>query len=219
MSKTNGLSAAAQRIQNVRDHLSPDTRVMGWRLRTDKVLRTFAHLSRDVLTFVGYSGMGYENEAEMLERAAQILANHDPKTTFVNIGVTAEGIGAVYPLARALGFQTTGIVSRVSLDYPGSISSDVNLIFIMGDKVWGGNLPGTHDLSPTSEAMVRCSTRVVAIGGNEISRDELTGAQRLGIPIEYYPAEINHANRIQRAAARGEPTPVDFSGAAAERFA
>ena len=44
-----------------------------------------------VLTFLGYSGAEYENKAGMLEQAAKILAQFDPKATIVNIGATAAG--------------------------------------------------------------------------------------------------------------------------------
>ena len=45
-----------------------------------------------VLTFAGYSGAGYENVDRMLAEAAAILDRHDPKTTVVNIGATADGL-------------------------------------------------------------------------------------------------------------------------------
>jgi len=58
---------------------------------------------RQVLSFAGYSGAGYEDEAAMLALAARVLDGQDPAQVLVNIGATAEGIGAVYALARQRG--------------------------------------------------------------------------------------------------------------------
>jgi hypothetical protein len=187
-------------------------------MKPNEVVRFLRLLNRDVLTFVGYSGMGYEDEQAMLAIARAELEGRDPAKTIINIGVTGDGIGVVYSLARSMGFVTSGIVSRVCLDYPAQLSPDVNLVFFVADRGWGGNLSGSNQLSPTSEAMVRASTSIVAIGGNEVSRDELSGARRLGIPINYYPAELNHQNADSRAKKRGEQPPESYSGAAHAHF-
>ena len=63
-----------------------------------------------VLTFLGYSGAGYEDEAALLG-TLPVLDQYSPSTTIVNIGVTPDGIGRVYELARQRGFPTSGIVS------------------------------------------------------------------------------------------------------------
>ena len=60
---------------------------------------------RQVLSFAGYSGAGYQDEAAMLALAGQVLDGQDPAQVMVNIGATAEGIGAVYALARWTGFR------------------------------------------------------------------------------------------------------------------
>ena len=59
---------------------------------------------KTVLTFLGYSGAEYESPARMLADAAAVLAGQDPSRVIVNIGATADGIGAVYALARQRGF-------------------------------------------------------------------------------------------------------------------
>ena len=76
--------------------------------------------------------------------ARGVLARHDPKTTLVNIGGTADGIGAVYTLAKKLGFETTGILSERGLRYPETLSPAVDHLCIMQDEQYGGTLPGTH---------------------------------------------------------------------------
>ena len=43
-----------------------------------------------VLTFVGYYGAGYEDQASMLQQAERIRGEFDPQSTIVNIGATAE---------------------------------------------------------------------------------------------------------------------------------
>src|SRR5215510_10587994 len=71
----------------------------------------FKGKQKTVLTFVGYSGAGYEDEVAMRKEAERVLGEYDPAKTIVNIGATPEGIGAVYELAKRKGFLTTGIVS------------------------------------------------------------------------------------------------------------
>ena len=72
------------------------------------VLAFFAAQKKTVLTFLGYSGAGYELPDEMLVEAGKVLDRFNPATTTVNIGATTDGIGAVYALAKARGFVTTG---------------------------------------------------------------------------------------------------------------
>jgi hypothetical protein len=66
---------------------------------------------KTVLTFVGYPGAGYEDQASMLQQAERIRGEFDPESTIVNIGATAEDVGAIYELAKRKGFVTAGIVS------------------------------------------------------------------------------------------------------------
>jgi hypothetical protein len=57
------------------------------RVATPEEIRTFFENKKmKVLTFLGYSGAEYENKAMMLEQAARILNQFDPRTTIVNIG-------------------------------------------------------------------------------------------------------------------------------------
>jgi hypothetical protein len=65
----------------------------------------FQKKQKTVLTFVGYSGAGYEDEASMLKQAERILEEFDPAKTIVNIGATPEGIGAIYAMAKGTDFQ------------------------------------------------------------------------------------------------------------------
>ena len=163
-----------------------------------------------VLTFLGYSGAEYENKAAMLDHAAGILDRFDPKQTIVNIGATAEGIGAVYETAKRKGFLTAGIVSTQAKENNVELSPCVDVVFYVKDATWGGIVPGTKQLSPTSTAMVETSDVMVAIGGGEVARDELTAARRSGRKVEFIPAEMNHEIARQKALKKGQSAPTDF---------
>jgi hypothetical protein len=154
----------------------------------------------------------------MLAIARKGLSRIPPDTVLINIGATASGIGAVYPLAKAMGFTTTGIVSSVAAEHMENISDAVDYVCFVADTQWGGKVKDTDRLSPTSQAMVACSDVLVAIGGGEVTRDELLAGKALGRPVYFYPAEVSHHHLIQRAYKRNEPTPGSFWGAAHEVF-
>ena len=164
---------------------------------------------RQVLTFLGYSGAGYQNLAAALAEAASVLAAHDPARTTVNIGATADGIGAVYRLARSRGFATMGIVSSLALESGATWAAEVDRIYVVEDTTWGG--AGADGLlSPTSAAMVAVSDEMVAIGGGAIARDELMAARREGKRCRFIPAESNHEIARQKARSAGKPVPASF---------
>jgi predicted Rossmann-fold nucleotide-binding protein len=166
-----------------------------------------------VLTFLGYSAAEYENKAAMLEQATRILDEFDPRAMIVNIGATPEGMGAVYEIAKQKGFLTTGIVSTQAKENNVKLSRCVDVVFYVRDATWGGFTPGTERLSPTSTAMVENSDVIVAIGGGEVSRDELIAAKRLGKKVQFIPADMNHEIARERARQRGQLAPTDFRGA------
>jgi hypothetical protein len=171
-----------------------------------------------VLTFVGYSGAGYEDEAWMLKEAERVLGEYDPAKTIVNIGATPEGIGAVYELAKRKGFLTTGIVSSQARQYNVKLSPFVDYAFYVEDSAWGGLVPGTEELSPTSKAMVENSDVIIGIGGGEVARDELLAARRSGKKVHFIPADMNHQKARESARKKKLPEPTDFRGAANAAF-
>ncbi len=182
------------------------------------VMAFFKKQGKTVLTFLGYSGDEYENRQAMLDAARSVLAPLDVKKVIVNIGATTDGIGVVYEVAKARGFTTTGIVSTQARETKATLSPCVDHVFFVPDATWGGLIDGQR-LSPTSTAMVGVSQTIVAIGGGEISRDELAAAERAGQATRFIPADMNHRIARERAQRRGEPEPTDFSGpvAAARR--
>jgi hypothetical protein len=194
-----------------------NNRVVGWKMTPSEARGFFAGRGKTVLTLLGFS-VDYQSEAALRQTVREILLGYSPESTFVNIGATAGGIGAAYALAKSLRFTTTGIVSTQALLDGIPISEDVDYICFIADEHWGGKLPNSDELSPTSKAMVTCSDVMIGIGGGEISRDELLAAQEQGKPIHFYPAELSHAEAIRRAKQMGLPQPDSFWGEAHEVF-
>jgi hypothetical protein len=124
----------------------------------------------------------------------------------------------VYETAKRKGFLTAGIVSTQAKENDVKLSPCVDIVFYVRDATWGGFAPGTEQLSPTSTAMVENSDVIVAIGGGEVSRDELIAAKRLGKKVQFIPADMNHGIARERARKRGQPVPTDFRGAAGVVF-
>lgn len=197
--------------------LSEKDKVIGWRMTPGEALAFFKSQRKTVVTFFGYS-VDYENEKAMLKKAEDVLAGYSPATFLINIGATRGGAGAIYPIAKAMGFTTTGIVSSLATQYLDDISNAVDHVCFIMDSQWGGKLPNSNHLSPTSQAMVACSDILIGIGGGEISRDEMIAGREQGKPVHFYPAEINHAYWVQRSQNMNLPPPDSFWGAAHEVF-
>lgn len=178
----------------------------------------FKKQGKTVVTFCGYSGLGYEEPEAMLRHAKEILKQHDPRKTIVNCGATSVGIGQIYEVAKSLGFSTSGIVSSLAKEHPGDLSSHVDVVFFVKDDTWGGLLKDSDRLSPTSQAMVSSSDTMIGIGGGEVARDELLAAKKLGKTLRFIPADMNHKNATDLARKRNQPLPTDFRGAVHEAF-
>lgn len=184
----------------------------------DGIRAFFESKQKTVLTFVGYSGAGYEDEASIRKEAERILGEFDPAKTIVNIGATPDGIGVVYELAKRKGFVTTGVVSSQARKYNANLSPYVDHVFYVEDKTWGGFVPGSKELSPTSKAMVENSDIIIGIGGGEVARDELVAAKQLGKKVRFIPADMNHQKARESARKKKLPEPTDFRGAANAAF-
>jgi len=206
-----------QMFGRIRIQLRGKTKVVGWQMSPSETRVFFKALGKTVVTYFGYSAV-YENEGEMVAILKKTFAEYSPTTTVINFGVTQGGLGVLYPIAKSMGFTTTGIVSTLALEYPDSISRDVDYICFIKDTQWGGNLPNLDELSPTSQAMVTCSDILIGIGGGKICRDEMLYGKELRKPIQFYPAEIHHEWWAQRMKKMGLPPPKSFWGAAHEVF-
>ncbi len=179
----------------------------------EEVRSFFNAAHKTVLTLLGYSGSGYEDEAAMMAHITRLFDQADPGKTIVNIGATPDGIGAAYQIAKQKGFTTSGIVSSLAKETHMPLSPCVDIVFYVKDKTWGGLLEGTKTLSPTSTAMVGTTDQFVAVGGDSIARDEFMAAGRLGKPTQFIPADMSHALAREKAAKAGQPAPTDFRGA------
>jgi hypothetical protein len=179
------------------------------------IARHLKATGKQVLTFEGYSGAGYQDPDALMREASRILDRHDPARTLINSGGTAEGMGQIYALAKAKGFNTLGIVSSLARQERVPLSACVDTVFFVPDRTWGGELPQGKGLSPTSSAIVRNSDALVGIGGGEIARDELLAARRAGKPVTFIPADMNHKLAREKARLKGLPEPNEFGGAAA----
>jgi len=215
------VSTLRQLIGRFRLQLRGKHQVVGWNMTAEAVIAFFLRQRKTVITFFGYSGMGYEDEKAMLEIARKVLSRYSPETTLVNIGVTSVGIGKIYPLAKSMGFTTTGIVTSLALEHKAGIagiSEAVDHICFVADKQWGGNLPDSGQLSPTSRAMAECSDILVGIGGGGISEAEMLAGKAQGKPVYFYPAEMNHAYAISYAKRMGLPPPESFDSGHPDLF-
>ena len=212
------MSILRQLIGRIKLQLRGKNHIVGWYMTPEEVIAFFRSQGKTVLTFYGYSGMGYEDEKGMLQVAKEVLSRYSPKTTLVNIGATSVGIGAVYPLAKSMGFITTGIVSTQALEFLEDISDAVDHVCFVTDEQWGGKLPNSDQLSPTSKAMVECSDILVGIGGGGISLDEMLAGKAQGKPVYSYPADMNHAVAIRHAKRMGLPPPNSFDRGTHEVF-
>lgn len=191
--------------------------IVGWGMKPEEATAYLRGLGKTMLTFYGYT-VKYEDPEGMLKIVRDVLSEFFPETTLVNAGATGSLGAAVYPTAKSMGFITTGIVSTMQLQYPDEIIPAVDHICFIEDTLWGGNLPNSTELSPTSKAMVECSDILVAIGGNEIARDELLAAQAMGRQIRYFPADMDHESAFRRAKYLKLPPPESFHGAVHEVF-
>src|SRR5258706_3926951 len=190
------MSTIRQLISRFKLQLRGKNHIVGSNMTAEAVIAFFLRQRKTVLTFYGYSGMGYEDEKAMFEIARKVLSRYSSETTLVNIGVTSVGIGAVYPLAKSMGFTTTGIVTSLALDHPEGISDAVDHICFVADKQWGGNLPDSDQLSPTSKAMAECSDILVGIGGGGVSPAEMLAGKAQGQTVYYYHAGMKHTRAI-----------------------
>jgi hypothetical protein len=188
-------------------------RVVGVAMKPEEVFFFIKSLKKKVVSLFGYSS-GYEDKDAMLALVKKLLASYSPETYLVNIGATVGGIGAAYPIAKSMGFRTTGIVSSLAVQYAEQISDAVDHICFVADEAWGGKRTGSEELTPTSKAMVACTDIFLGIGGGEITRDEMLAGKALGKPVQFFPAEVSHEWAIQRAEKNNQPKPAHFWGAA-----
>lgn len=172
----------------------------------EDVIKDMKKSGKKVVSLVGYSGAGYEDREAMLKKAKEILKNHDPKKTIINLGATEDGIGEIYKVAKEMGFETTGIASKKGMAY--GLSPHADKVYFVDDDSWGGFKAGTEELTGTSKAYIGSADKVYALGGGHVSHDEILGARKMGTPVEVYDFDMNHAKAIASAKKAGKPVPT-----------
>jgi hypothetical protein len=177
----------------------------------DAAITRIRESGRTVVTFMGFSGAGYEDALAVERVIAKVLDDLGPTSVLICAGATPEGIGAVYPLAKQRGFTTIGVVSAIAEKEGAKFSQDVDTVFVIADDTWGG-LNADGKLSPTSYAIVGATDEIIAIGGGEIARDEIAAARAMGKKVRYIVADMNHAVAIRKAKEKRQPESVDFRG-------
>ena len=206
-----------ERLGSVYLRLRGKNKIVGMEMSPEEARMFFKSTNKTALTLFGYSSK-YEDWQAALKILREVLSQHSPATTLVNIGATRGGLGMAYPVAKSMGFTTTGIVASLALKYPADISDAADYVCFIKDDQWGGMMTGSNALSPTSQAMVSCADILVGIGGGEVSRDEMIAGRDLGKPIQFYPAEVNHEWAVRYARKRNMPEPKSFWGAAHDVF-
>lgn len=204
-------------LEKFRLQLRRRNEIIGWNMTPAQAKAFFVGRKKTVVTLYGYS-KNYQDPPALFVILRSIFSRYSPDNTLINIGGTSSGIGAAYPLAKSMGFTTTGITSTRGIIDSFKISDFVDYICFIKDDQWGGKMPNSNELSPTSQAMVICSDIMIGIGGGKISRDELLAGKGLGKPIEFFPAEIEHTSMLRDIQDRDVTKPNNFSGEAHEHF-
>jgi hypothetical protein len=179
-------------------------------LKADEIISMIRkHSTKKIFTIYGYSLLGYEDEAGLKQKVKEVLSDLDPKEYIVSGGATSEGIGCFYEVAKEMGFETMGVVTAIALSYSGSFSKFVDRIYIVNDNYWGGFIPGTRILADVTKVDLEVSNSICAFGGGVITATILQEAKDSGIPLKYYPFDMDHKKAIESG--KGE---VDLRGAA-----
>lgn len=160
----------------------------------DTALERIRSSGRIIHSIFGFSGLGYRHPDDVMQAVENDLRQLNPDITTVAIGATEEGIGAAYKVARDLGFTTLGIVSSKSIVYDGRYSDFVDEVVIVHDTEWGGYVPGSTDMTPTTQVFVKGSDSIAAYGGGQITAVSIREAKKRGVKVTYTPAEMNPDN-------------------------
>ena len=165
------------------------------------------------VTFIGYSGLGYENPALLKERLSSLLneclKKHPDKQIVVVCGGTRAGIGAVYSLVEENKtfrnrLKCIGIVSEEALKNGGSdlaLSKDKIAFVPDPDGSWQTKSSSGYPymLYPAH----KYGGEVISLGGGQIGYDEVKGAQDRGIKTRIFLFRPDH-NELQKKLQAGK---------------
>ncbi len=200
-------------VLNQESNLTAANAIVPWMAAESEteIERKVKALGKKVHSLFGYSALEYQDRPALLQQIRKDLEMLDPKATIINIGVTAEGLGAAYEVAKEMGFETMGLVSNKFLENGGHYSEFVDHIFIVNDKQWGGYLPGSKKLAPTTKLYIKLSDSMAAYGGGEITNVTLKEFSKTGKSINYRPFDMNHDKAILSAKNKGRAKPTSFN--------
>lgn len=162
-------------------------------MKADEIIPLIKSLNKKVFTLFGYSARGYEDMEKLTEEIKKDLEKISPVEYIIAIGATEEGIGAMYKVAKDMGFTTIGIVSTQALSYSGRFSEFVDSIYIVNDDYWGGIIPGTTKLAETTKTFLGVCDIIAAYGGGTNTAITLKFAKEMGIKTQFKEFEMNHA--------------------------
>lgn len=182
-------------------------------MKADEIIERIKGLGKKVYTIFGYSALGYEDEMRLesfVRKDIDVLSRDE---YVIAIGATEEGVGAMYKVAKDMGFATIGIVSTQALSYSGRFSDFVDSIYIVNDDFWGGFVPGTSKLTETTKTFLGVSDFISAYGGGKNTAVTLEFAKELGIQTKFEEFDMSHtlADKIIK---HGEV--LDYRGDAAK---
>ncbi len=152
-----------------------------------------------VVTFFGYSGAGYEDEGG----DAVAGARQAPRLRSRDNAREHRGDGR-RDWRRLSGGQGAGLLDHGDRLEPGEAGAGrpgplLDVVFYVTDTTWGGFADAkARRLSPTSQAMIENSDVLVAIGGGEVSRDEIQRRPE--------PGQGHRPRRLLRARDKGRPS-------------
>ena len=144
---------------------------------------------KHVLVFSGFSGAGYKDvpgaENLMASTLKANLERHGAHTLVVVAGATDAGIGAVYRIARELGVQTLGIVSKQAR--PDDISLHCQSEVYVDDPQGNWKVLSPEGASyMVAVAQMGRSAEMIFIGGGAVAASELEESLKLGIATQVH---------------------------------
>ncbi|EPE4643766.1 hypothetical protein ACSI87_003342 [Salmonella enterica subsp. enterica serovar Brandenburg] len=165
------------------------------------------------VTFIGYSGLGYESPDLLKEtlksKLEQCLQEHPDKQIVVVCGGTGAGIGAVYSLVREDEslrdkVKCIGIVSDEALkgaENELALSKDKIAFVPDPDGSWQTKSSSGYPymLYPSH----KYGGEVVSLGGGQIGYDEVKAAQKNGIKTSIFSFRPNY-NELQKKLQAGK---------------
>jgi len=188
--------------------------------KAEGLIGEFRRRKKNVITFIGFGELGYEDQDAFNRIVENELERCDPRVDIVNTGtlITAgfeNGITDVYQIAKRKGFITTGVHPSIALKSGSSyfLSDFVDQPYFVNDNTWGGYIKATIEPSATLKTLLSVSDAVIAIGGGRYTAQEIKAFRDHGKRVKYHAAEMNHHISDKWARERGEKI-IDFRGEA-----